>query len=358
MKNSTTISLNNTMNLDEAAKFISACGRKVTTLLVGEPGVGKTSILKTLAEQFPSHKAVYIDTPVTDVPELGMPSVEVQHDGVKRTISALHEQWSPDEPCIYMLDEIGKMVGITKLVLTRFMLERNILGKQIHPDSIIFATTNLATDGVGDSIPAHMNNRVTRIQIRKPTSDEWINWGVNNGVDPIILAWVDQFPHCLASYLTEESNDNLYIFNPKRNTGAFVTPRSLEKGSHIVKQRHIIGAQSLIVSLSGTLGEPAARDMQAFFTMADQLESYNTIETHPNEAKLPANVAALLMMVFGLVTRADKKTFNNHLAYVKRMPVEMHALWARTMVNSSNSDLAISNGEFAKFASALGVLLF
>lgn len=342
----------NTMNLSEVTKFIGTCGSDITTVVVGEPGTGKSSILNTLAKQYPDHTPVYIDAPVTDVPELGMPAVI---DG--RTISALHEQWVLDKPAIFMIDEIGKMVGITKLVMTRFMLERNMLGHSIHPDSIIFGTSNLTTDGVGDAFPAHMNNRVTKIQLAKPTADEWTHWGADNGIDPLVLAWVDQYPQAFGTYLDAAEKENPYIFNPKSNSGAFVSPRSLEKASHIIKRRSIIGNQSTALALVGTVGNSAAKDMAAFFSLADALEKYATIEASPETAKIPTNVAARLMMVFGLNARVTDKTIGAHLTYMKRMPEEMQAVWGRNLVRSSKAGVAMSMRSFAQWATGIGALL-
>src|SRR5690606_37103789 len=104
------------------------------------------------------------------------------------------------------------------------------------PDSIVFGTTNLASDGVGDALQAHARNRVCFVQISKPSADEWLEWAANNGVAPEVMAWVREYPHCLASY-TDGDDDNPYVFNPKRTKAAFVSPRSLHKASHIVAQR-------------------------------------------------------------------------------------------------------------------------
>jgi energy-coupling factor transporter ATP-binding protein EcfA2 len=348
--------IENTLNLNQSAQLIGEVGNLVTTVLVGEPGVGKTTILKSLAAQYPTHVPIYIDAPVTDIPELGMPAVR-NINGEERTVSALHEQWVLDRPAIYMIDEIGKMVGPTKLVMTRFMLERNMLGHDIHPDSIVFGTSNLATDGVGDSFPAHMNNRVTKVQISKPSADEWIHWGSEHGIDPMVLAWVDQTPHALNSYLDASEKENPYIFNPKVNTGAFVSPRSLEKASHIIKRRHALGNEVTRIALMGTVGKSAAGDMQAFFGLADALERYETVEKNPDTAKIPSNVAARLMMVFGLNARVDAKTIEAHLTYMKRMPEEMQAIWGRSLVRSSKAGVAMSVRAFAQWAASIGALL-
>ena len=64
---------------------------------------------------------------------------------------------------------------------------------------------------------------------------EWIEWALENHVDEMIITAMHQFPHVMQSYIDQSyiddpKGDNPYIFNPKRNTGAFASPRSLQKG--------------------------------------------------------------------------------------------------------------------------------
>jgi MoxR-like ATPase len=65
---------------------------------------------------------------------------------------------------ILMIDEFGKSNPAVKLALLRMMLERKIGSYTLHPESIVFATTNLGGEGVGDLLPAHACNRLTVIE--------------------------------------------------------------------------------------------------------------------------------------------------------------------------------------------------
>ncbi|KAF2377259.1 hypothetical protein BSN82_17845, partial [Acinetobacter baylyi] len=58
---------------------------------------------------------------------------------------------------------------------------------------------------------AHTRNRVTVMGVRKPTSDEWREWGAQNDIAPEVLAWAKQFSQAFASYLDPSQVDNPYI---------------------------------------------------------------------------------------------------------------------------------------------------
>jgi hypothetical protein len=228
--------------------------------------------------------------------------------------------------------------------------------------SIVFGTTNLATDGVGDSLEAHARNRVCFVTVRKPhagfqadgsiDSDSWGAWAVEHDIAPEVLAWVKQFPHALESYTDPAQKDNAYIFNPTRaGQSAFVTPRSLEKASHIAKKRADLGDSVTISALAGTIGESAARDMQAFFTVVDKLPTWESICQSPSTAKVPDDAVAKCILTFSAITRVDKDTLPKWLKYADRLDKELQALFARSIVKSTTKQaMAVSNKEFVKWA--------
>ena len=43
------------LNLKQAEELIATVGRDVTVHLKGQPGIGKSSILKSLSKRFPTH---------------------------------------------------------------------------------------------------------------------------------------------------------------------------------------------------------------------------------------------------------------------------------------------------------------
>jgi hypothetical protein len=258
------------------------------------------------------------------------------------------------KPVITMLDEYTKGADPIKNMLHPMLEVANPrLGDiTLHPESITFLTGNLGSDGVGDSLKAHSMNRIIPLHVRKPDADEWIGWAINNDIAPEIIAWVKQFPHALESYTDRSQKDNPYIFNPtKAGQSAFVTPRSLEKASHIAKKRSLLGDSVTISALAGTIGESAARDMQAFFTVVDKLPSWEDIVKSPTTAKVPDDAVAKCILVFSAITRVDKDTLPKWLTYADKLDKELQALFARSIVKSTSKQaMAVSNKEFVKWA--------
>jgi len=337
------------ISLKQAEDLIATIGRDVTVHMRGQPGIGKSSILKTLATRFPNHTPVYIDCADLDLGDLAMPAMN--HE-TRTTTFYPNERFAihKDKPVIIMLDEITKASEPVKNMLLPVMLERRLGSIKFHPDSIVYSTGNLTTDGVGDTMKAHAKNRLTSVTIRNPNDDEWINWGVDNGVAPEILAWIKQFPHALASYTDDSQKENMYIYNPRKQQDAFVSPRSLEKASHIVKNRATLGEDTTMVALTGTIGESASRDMSAYFSLADGLPTKESIYKEPEKAMLPTDPSARVILVMRELMTITDKHMDAWLTYLQRLPMEIQALFAVNIMASSRKQVAATNKTFIDWA--------
>jgi len=330
------INFGSSISLNEFANAVGTVGREVTIIGQGEPGIGKSSMLKVLSSKYPDYEVAYIDCTLLDLGDFALPYTETHNDmRVTKFAPNARFKMHSGKKVIVMLDEIGKAMKAVKNVLLTLMLEHRIGDHYLPEGSIVFGTTNLLSDGVGDMLEAHARNRVCLTTVRKPNADEWIDWAIGNDIAPEVIAWVKQFPHALASYTDLSQRENPYIFNPTRaGMGAVVTPRSLEKASNIAKQRGALGDALTISLLSGTIGETASRDMQSFFTVVDKLPTWEAIIKDPAGAKVPEDTIAKCILVFSAITRVEKDSLDAWLTYVQRIELEWQALFATSVMKS------------------------
>mgnify|MGYP003337985259 FL=1 len=228
----------NEISLAECVDLIAAIGDKVSVFAEGHIGTGKSSMLKMLAKRFPDHHPCYVDCTNLDVGDLQIPKVKTI-DGVEVTsfipneILGLHQT----KPVLLMFDELSKAPNAVKKAVLRIKLER-AQGVHVLPEgSKVFSTGNLSLEGVSDVLEAHARNRMCRVKIRKPKAMEWVeDYAIHNDIDPVVIGTVIEFPAMLQSFEeVEDPSNNLYIHHPKSPRAAFVTPRSLEKASDIIK---------------------------------------------------------------------------------------------------------------------------
>jgi hypothetical protein len=207
----------------------------------------------------------------------------------------------------------------------------------LHPDSIIFLSSNLASDGVQDDIRAHTRNRVTSIHVSKPDATQWLNWAARNNIEPTVMAWVDRNPHALASYLDAGQSSNPFIFNPKTThaKGAFVSPRSLQRASEILANRNRISTRDAMrAALAGTVGAPAAADMEVFVNYQDKLPSFVDIIGAPKTTTVPDNPGLCSILIYGAVQRVDSSdTLDKFMTYLSRMPTEWGPVFVKMFMS-------------------------
>ena len=369
------------LGLDQIAALIHATGHKRTTLAQGHMGTGKSSLLRMLSVALPTHTPCYFDCTTKDLGDITLPNIKgaglgagsrlkgkinpMTHDVdlmvTNQDDAQSYVTYSTNEelgahhggPIILMIDEYGKANPSVKNALLRLMLERKIGSYTLHPDSIIFATTNLGAEGVGDLLPPHARNRITVVTARKPSNMEWIEWGINNGVDHSLLGWCKDNPQLFHSFDDYKNpDDNPYIFHPKQQRAAFVTPRSLEAASDILKERHQFDDQTTTAALMGTVGERAAMDLMAFVKMSDQLPSLDSIKKDPLLAKVPTSAAAVCMVVYRTLATIEKDWVDAWMTYMDRLDTEAQGMFANGVraPKYGRQDIVLTHGKFTNWA--------
>lgn len=342
------------LNLDQCVDLIEAVGSKRTILAQGDMGNGKSSMIHMLSEKLPKHHKMYFDATTKDLGDIMIPSMQsIERDGCVRMIP--HEELGLhlNEPIILMLDEYGKANPAVKNAMLRIILERKVGSYSLHPDSVVFATTNKGSEGVGDILPPHARNRMTVVQIKKTDHMDWIEWGINNGVDHSLLGWVKDNPHLMASFEDiKDPSENPYIFDPRTQRAAFVTPRSLEAASDILKARAGFDDITLTAALMGTIGDRGAMDLMAFVSLSDQLPTLQAIKDSPKSAKVPDSAAAVCMVVYRTLSALDKDWLNSWMDYLPRLDTEAQAMFANGVraPKYSKQSMVMTNKKFTEWA--------
>ena len=346
------------VTLNQAATLIRTIGGTNTILLQGQPGVGKSAILGMLAREMPDYLPCYVDVANLDLGDLGMPVIDRES---MTTSYAPNTRFGigkgQNKPVLLMLDELGKASRPVLNMLLPVILEHRLGDVALPTGSIVFGTTNLATDGVGDNIPAHAFNRMTVMDVANPVVDDWLGWAVNNDVAPEVMAFARDYPQVFERYdLIDAKENNPYIFNPMTgNTKEFCSPRSLEKASNIVKQRDALG-DSMLAALCGTVGEAAARDLEANVMLADEMPRFASIVADPERCKLPGGVGAYFLMAFSLAARAKEDNLDAIMKYINRFEsFEASTLFVTTVAsNKTKVGMACKNAAFTAKCAEVG----
>jgi hypothetical protein len=365
-----------TVSINELRRIIPLIASEITPVIQSEPGCGKTSLLAMIAEdngdkwRSPAdgmsiagdkYDYIYIDCPVKDMSDIGMTIPNHTTQTLEYYVSSLFNLNDPKPKCI-LADEFMKSPKLLQVVFTRLFLERMAGDKPLPRGSLVFATSNNAGDGVGDSMLAHAGNRVCIMRMAKPNVNEWLEWAgqtvtigdkVQARVSRVIRAAVAMFPRCLASYTTGDQNDNPYIFKPSMSSLSFVSPRSLAKADVIVRNRDAIGENGTKVALAGTVGASFAADMAAFISMEKSLIDVKDIVKSPESIAMPNDISAQLMIMFQAVDVLETQDqLTKFMMFVERIPSsEVQGVFFTMMMRNTKSiRLARNNAKIAEWA--------
>ena len=362
--------MNKFLSASQVVSLVAAIGDKRTVIVEGENGIGKTALFHALRKlpKFADHIAVQpIDCTQLSDGSVWMPDLD-RENGVSRElpnerfgVSAFNQLGvNNSKPILVGLDEIAKAPQFIKNVLAPIIYERRVGNLSMPEGSVVVCFTNLSIEGLGDSIQAHLRNRLVFVKMRKPSADEWVKWATDNGVNPMIIAFVSNEPRVMQSFLEYEkggmfegkdlSKDNGFIFNPKSMQLAYATPRSLVAASDILDAGlGVLDDDTLEAALEGTVGATTAEALSSFIRFGREICEYSRVIKSPDTAPLSDNPTAQLIQVFQFVTRvADRTEAEAIVKYVWRMRAEMQSIFCNTVATSQRVALFATINEFGR----------
>ena len=353
------------LSINQVYNLIKAVGKKRTVLVEGHMGSGKTSIGRMLAEDLKeTHTFVYFDCTTKDLMDLGAPKVVRWDETGEEYLTMIPNEELGihlNRPVILMFDEIAKNKGLINGV-RRTMLERTVHGKKLHPDSIVFATTNLGAEKLGDVFPAHSRNAIITIRMRKSDAQEWADdYAINAGIHPIVISWVlKEVPQVFASFedvanpdAADSAGGNPYIYHPQAvGRTAFVTHRSLEGVSDLLYLRDQMDETTLRAAMAGTFGVRAAGDILSYIKIADDMPSAEEIKENPKTAKVPSSAPAVCMLIMRALNTLDRSWINAWMDYMVRLDAPEQAIFvhAAKQPKYKHHELVMTNKKYTEWA--------
>ena len=342
------------MKRADVVQSIRTLGTEITFLVEGHIGSSKSALIHDLAQALPEHTPVYIDMAnVADSGDFQLPAVN--HDTrtsefYPNTSLGLHT----GKPMILMFDELGKSASQSVInAILPALNERRWGNRDFHPDTYVFATTNLGTENVGDILKPHVRNRITRVKMAKPTAKEYIAYMANHNLHPALGAWIERNPHCFESFEdVPNPDDNPLIYHPAVQRPAFVTHRSMTRANIILHKRDFLSEEAVTHALMGTIGAPAAMEIMTFVRLADQLPTRQEILSNPTGAQVPDNPSAMILLACQATKWVDANTMSDWMTYLNRFSFsEAKAIFALQVSNNDNMfEWASKNQAFTEFA--------
>jgi len=359
------------LNFKQVKQVVKAVGSKRTIIIQGENGIGKTAIFHDLERDpdFANHISVKLDCTQMSDGSVWMPDID-RDLGVSRElpnerfgVSKVNQRGiNGARPSLVFLDEIAKAKQYIKDVLAPIVYERRVGNYEMSEGSVVFCGTNLAIEGLGDSIQAHLRNRLVFLTMRKPNQPEWREWAIEGGINPIVIACTDENPHWFDSFIDydvggkyagkDQARENDLIFNPRLSQQAYITPRSLHAASDIVWAKDSMDVDSLQACLTGTIGRAGAEVMGAYIRFGEDTPQFSEIVSKPSSCRIPSNPVAQIITVLKCVTQTStREEAEACTEYVMRNRRELQSMFANNIANSPRAVLFVTVKPFQQLMS-------
>lgn len=288
--------------------------QKVPTFLWGAPGIGKSSIVKQIAED---NRVGFIDLRLAlmDPTDLkGIPFYD------KESHTAL---WAPpaflprDGEGILFLDELNSAPPSVQASAYQLILDRKVGEYELPEGWAIVAAGNREGDrGVTYRMPSPLANRFVHFEMEVDVQD-WRLWAYKKGLDERVISYI--------SYRSE----HLFTFDAKSDIKSFATPRSWEYVNKILKST--ITKELLLDTISGAVGRDVAVSFLSFAKVMNKLPDIeNILKTGSGEYSDEVDV--LYAISTGLVSGYLKSQSEERLENLLRYTLELKSEFAVMIV--------------------------
>ena len=287
--------------------------------LVGQPGVGKTSLVKAFAKNVGAEYQ-HIHVPTKLVEDFGVLNLFTDSDkfGYKMP------DWfpmDPDQPVVICLDDASQAGNDLQKLEANMKQERELHGHRFPDQVMIVATGNRVEDraGVVKQL-SHNADRETMIPVEVSLED-WSRWAADEGGAKNELLTFFQFRPEL-----------LHDFKSDREKNA--TPRSWMEGVN-----PFIGICDPAAELevyAGAVGEGAAAEFTGFLRVWRELPDPRSVIKNPEGYTVPDGASAKYALCGALAELADKNNFGNVLKAFDRLPPEFGVLGVQLSIRGDD----------------------
>lgn len=292
-------------------------------LVVGPPGVGKTAIMRQVADQLGAvllvdHASLADPTDAKGLPFRNADGTEAVFLPFENLARAKREG-AAGQKVLWFIDELGQA---SPAVQGSFMslMDRAAFGDL--PNVVFCAASNRKQDRAGvQGLLEPVKSRFAAIVELAPSADDWVEWAIDSGVEPLVIAFIRFRP------------DLLLDFKPTADLVNSPSPRTWARLSRVAALN--LAPDLRFPAYAGCVGEGAAAEYRAFEQMASELPDLDGILIDPDGAPIPKNPGALFAVVAGLAARATVGNINRIFTYAQRMWKEGRGDFAAMLVRDT-----------------------
>lgn len=284
--------------------------KKLPPLIIhGKPGVGKSAIVKQVAEElgieFRDVRLAQMDA----VDIRGLPSVNTEEHTMTWNIPDFFPR-DPKSKGILFFDEISAADRSLQVSVYQIVLDRCLSDAYKVPDGwyICAAGNRIEDRAVAMSMSSALANRFMHVELTEDAED-WARWAINEGINPSVVGFIRYRPEMLHHM----DGENLEYGWP--------SPRSWEKVSHMIDIMEKTNAKKTIIKkiVFGLVGPGAGAEFMEFYKNREVYENILDMMVDPKKPvvvpdKADQQYAMVAAMVYHLWKGKDDEDEQKRIA--------------------------------------------
>jgi hypothetical protein len=292
------------------ALLVECIPAKEPVLVVGQPAIGKTEIIKQAAHTVGA-KILLMHPVISDPTDFkGLPVV-LQDGADFAPIGDLRKLISATELTVCFMDDLGQAPESVQAAAMQLVLERRIGQHVVSPHVVFIAATNRRADRASvRGLIEPLKSRFTIVEL-VTCMDEWRPWALRSGIADEIIAYLN---------LKEEF---LAHFEPTADMVNSPSPRTWHAVSRHMQLNH--SPVVLAVVIKGCVGHTVGTEFTGFLRIWRDMVSPHVVLSAPDTADIPKNPAALVALATAVAQRVQEASLPAYDRYMKRLIAASHS---------------------------------
>ena len=293
--------------------------------VLGDYGIGKTSIAKKIAELMQANHFVAFNSSDQSLFDVQMPYVEddKKFPGVKRTKFAVSTKIPLEGRTFIFVDEINVLPAAMQPPLYQLILEGKIGDVSLPTDNFRMAAGNRLWDRCAAQVmSAALPDRFGVVCNLEPDIDSWSEYAYNSNILPEVISFAKAFPECLTG---QDPDDPC----------AGCTPRSLEALSDMLKQERL-SSKVENVMIRGSIGKKFGSAFCGHLQLFRDNVHVAEIIKNPDKFPVPDKTNVVYGICCALSQELNVGNADKISRYINRIPKSFQTCFWQDAVTRNN----------------------
>lgn len=305
----------------QCKQFICDCIEAgLTPLILGSPGVGKSEIVKQVADLY-NLQLVDMRLSMMDATDLqGLPHFE-NGKAVFTPYNMFPLEGDPlpegKQGTLIFLDELNSAPRSVLCAAYKLILDHMVGNYKLHRNCVIVAAGNRIEDrAIVNNIGTAMQSRLVSLTM-EPSFKDWLTEvAIPRNYDERIVAYLNMY------------NEKLCTFDPESNEKAFACPRSWSFIHKLVTNKKKLDENAAKL-FAGIIGAGTAVEFTQFCNVYNKLIKYENVVADPKNCPLPEDKASLWALIVSLANKVTKVNMDKLCTYANKFELPFRIVFYR-----------------------------